>query len=222
MPVPKFIFVRHGEAEHNYASHNGLGDKAFTDPKYKNAPLTAKGKQQAMAAGQDLREKGYPILDIWASPLTRTIETAEEIYEEINCGELWLHDSLLERLGGGHVCNERHYASNINKMFPIWKRDFLPEFPPFWLERENQTSLQRRMLSFVLLLAEMYKNVREGDCVLLVGHADAIFSLTRRSLKNAEYVVMTLEEILATDKPTASPWDSPQEEKKEISESSSL
>jgi broad specificity phosphatase PhoE len=206
MPVPKFVFVRHGEAEHNVASHNGLGDKAFTDPKYKNAPLTAKGKEQARATGEALFASERRFLDIWCSPLTRCIETAEEIYEEINCAELWLHDSLVERLGGGHVCNERHYTSNIKKMFPCWKTDFLPEFPPLWVDRENQTSLQRRMLSFILLLAEMYKNVREGFYVLIVGHADAIFSLTHVSLKNAEYVEMSLEEILAVDKPTSSPW----------------
>lgn len=217
MPIPTFIFVRHGEAEHNAASHNGLGDKAFTDSKYKNAPLTAKGKEQARATGEALSKR--VILDIWSSPLTRCIETAEEIYEEINCAELWLHDSLMERLGGGHVCNERHLCSNIKKMFPCWRTEFLPEFPPLWLHRENQTSLQRRMLAFVLLLAEMYKNIKgDGASVLIVGHADAIYSLTHKSLKNAEFVEMSLEEILAVDKPSASPWA--QEEKDKASEKS--
>lgn len=203
MPVPAFIFVRHGEAEHNAAYHSGLGDLAFSDPKFKNALLTAKGKEQARATGETLSKRR--ILDIWSSPLTRCIETAEEIYEEINCAELWLHDSLMERLGGGHVCNERDQTRDIKKKFPCWRTDFLPDFPPLWLYRENFTSLQRRMLSFVLLLAEMYKNEKEGDAVVIVSHCDAICSLTHKSLKNAEFVEMTLEEILAADKASASP-----------------
>ncbi len=194
MPPPSFIFVRHGEAEHNAASHNGLADKAFTDSKYKNAPLTQKGKEQAKATAEVLGKRN--VLDIWSSPLTRCIETAEEIFEAVDYAQLWLHDSLLERLGGGHLCNERHSKSTIKKMFPCWNTEFLPELPPFWAERENQTSLQRRMLSFIFLLAELYKNAKEGECLVIVGHADAIFSLTHKSLKNAEIVEMTLEDIL--------------------------
>ncbi len=81
----------------------------------------------------------------------------------------------------------------------MWNTDFLPDLPPFWGTRENQTSLQRRMLSFVLLLARLYRDVPEGAHVLIVGHSDAISQLIRRPIKNAEHIVMTLEEILAAD-----------------------
>lgn len=206
MPVPTFIFVRHGEAEHNVASRSGAGDAAFKDIQYKNAPLTANGKQQARATGVVLGGSGKNIIDIWSSPLTRCIETAEEIYEEINSDQLWLHDSLMERQGGGHVCNERDYKSNIKKKYGYWKTDFLPELPSLWIERENETSLQRRMLSFILLLAELYKNVKEGSSVVIVSHCDAIGSLLYKYMKNAEFVEMSLEEILtARPPPTQQP-----------------
>jgi broad specificity phosphatase PhoE len=102
--VLKFIFLRHGEAQHNVDFHK-VGEAAFTDPKNKDAPLTEVGKQQA----QDVAKKlsAYLLLDIWSSPLTRCVETSLELFEELNVGELYLHDSLLERLGGGHVCNDR-------------------------------------------------------------------------------------------------------------------
>ncbi len=201
MPAPKFIFVRHGEAEHNVAFHE-VGDSAFTDPKYKDARLTEKGIQQARATGVALQN--LKILDIWSSPLTRCIQTAEEIFEENNVQELWLHDSLLERLGGGHICNDRLACHELKKEFPTWKWEFLPELPPLWISRENYTSLQRRMLSFILLLAHMYGDVSADSHVLIVSHADALGALTQKPFKNAEYVVMTLDEILnpkAPEKP---------------------
>jgi probable phosphoglycerate mutase len=204
MPVPKFIFVRHGEAKHNVAFHE-VGEAAFSDPANKDAPLTEQGMAQARATGAALHN--LKILDIWSSPLTRCIQTAEEIFEENNIQELWLHDSLLERLGGGHICNDRLSTHELKKEHPMWKREFLPELPPLWIDRENHTSLQRRMLSFILLLAHMYSDVSPDSHVVIVSHADALGALTHRPFKNAEHVILTLEEILATDsaKPLAEP-----------------
>jgi broad specificity phosphatase PhoE len=198
MPTPKFIFVRHGEAEHNVAFHKE-GDAAFTNPAYKDAPLTEEGRKQARATGEALRD--LPILDIWSSPLTRAIQTGEEIYEEVNAQEVWLHDSLLERQGGGHVCNERKYKMDLRKAFPMWRREFLPEMQPMWFDAENDTSLQRRMLSFILLLAHIYRDVPADSHVVIVSHANALGALLHRSFKNAEYVIMSLEEVLAVGQP---------------------
>lgn len=199
MPIPKFIFVRHGEAEHNVAFHQ-VGESAFTDPKHKDAPLTEEGIKQARKTGEVLSEAGYKILDLWSSPLTRCIQTSLEIYEEVNLSELVLHDSLLERQGGGHICNDRKSTADLKKEYAFWNTLFLPTLPSLWIERENETSLQRRMLSFVLLLSDIYKNVAEDSYVLVVGHCDAIFSLTKKSLKNAEYVILSLDEILGASK----------------------
>lgn len=199
MPCPKFIFVRHGEAEHNVAFHQ-VGDSAFTNPKYKDAPLTDEGIKQARKTGEALSETGYKILDLWSSPLTRCIQTSLELYEELNLGELVLHDSLLERQGGGHICNDRKSPAELKKEYAFWNMLFLPTLPPMWIERENETSLQRRMLSFVLLLSEIYRNVAEDSYVLIVSHSDAICSLIKKPLKNAEYAILSLEEILEASK----------------------
>lgn len=205
MPIPKFIFVRHGEAEHNVAFRSGEGIAAFTNPAYKDARLTAEGRIQAQATGRVLQQADLNILDMWSSPLTRCIQTAEEIYEEISAQGMWLHDSLLERLGGGHVCNERKYKLEIQKEFPCWDTSFLPQLPPAWIERENETSLQRRMLSFILLLAHLYRDVPDDSHVIIVSHADALGSLLQRPFKNAEHVVLSLEEILAPVAPAVAP-----------------
>ena len=204
--VLKFIFMRHGEAQHNKDFH-AVGQSAFTDPKNKDAPLTELGLQQVRDATKTL--SGLNILDLWSSPLTRCIQTSQELFEELDIHCMYLHDSLLERQGGGHVCNTRKEKSELQDH--IFDMTFLPDFPPLWIKRENQTSLHYRMKIFVLMLSQMYKNHTDGY-VFIVGHGDAIGSLVYKSLKNAEYVIMTLDEVLnakpapkITPPPTPSP-----------------
>jgi broad specificity phosphatase PhoE len=190
---PTFIFVRHGEANHNVAYHE-KGEIAFLDPEHRDAPLTEKGIQQAREAGKKLGE--YHIMDIWASPLTRCIQTAEEIFEECDAGNLYLHDNLLECLGGGHICNMRQSKSAIQKQFPLWNTRFLPDFPPDHIDRETFDTLHNRMLMMVLYLNHLYKDQPSRAHILVVSHKDAISSLTNKPLTNAEFVVMNMEEIL--------------------------
>ncbi len=191
---PKYIFIRHGEAEHNVAFHE-QGESAFEDEKYKDAKLTEKGIQQVQESAKKLSE--YKILDIWSSPLTRCIQTTDELFEELNVGTLYLHDNLLERQGGNHVCNYRKTKTELQSEHFHYTFKFLPETPMFWKERENQTSLWSRMLSFVLMLNKLYEKYDESSYILISSHNDAISALTGKGLKNAEFVVLTLEEILA-------------------------
>ncbi len=209
--VLKFVFIRHGEAQHNVDFH-AVGDKAFTDLKNKDAPLTETGIKQVQETAKKLSDLQF--LDLWSSPLERCMQTSTELFEELNVHTLYLHDSLLERQGRAYVCNERKSKTDL-KDKRLWNLKFLPETPPIWIECENQTSLHYRMKAFVLLLAELYKDVNSLPTdahVLIVGHADAIGSLLYKSLKNAEYTILTLEEILKatpekeeTPPPTPSP-----------------
>jgi broad specificity phosphatase PhoE len=205
--APKFIFIRHGEATHNVAFNATKDEKVFTQEEFRDAPLTQKGIQQAITAAQKLSD--LTILDIWCSPLTRTIQTALELFEEINCGTLYLHDNLLERLGGNHVCNYRLSKQELKEKHTFWDVTFLPEFPPLWVERESTTSVNSRLRMLVMYLGELYKDKPESSYVLLVSHNDAIWSLTGKSLANAEYVIMTLEEALQSLPPKmgrTEPW----------------
>lgn len=193
MPVPKFIFVRHGEAEHNVAAHGPEGERAYENPAYKDAPLTAAGVEQARRTAEALKD--FTILDIWSSPLTRAIQTADEIFEETSAQELWLHDNLLEVLGGGHICNCRLEARDLRVKFPLCKLNHLSEFPPLWLDREGHTSVYSRMKMLILYLANLYKDAPENSYVCLVSHWGAIRALTGKPLKNAEFIVLEVGEI---------------------------
>ncbi len=191
---PKFLFVRHGEATHNVAFNLAKDQSVFLDKQYEDAPLTEEGVKQAQTTGKALFQ--YKLLDIWCSPLTRAIQTAEEIFEEANTNQIYLHDNLLERLGGGHICNNRKSKESIVKDHLMWNVNFLPESPPSWVHRESTSAVRARMLMLIFYLAELYKTYGEEYHLVIVSHNDAIACLTGKSLKNAEFVVLSLEEII--------------------------
>jgi len=83
-------FVRHGLSEMNV-----LGMYAGSS----NTPLTDIGRQQAKKAGVHLKENSIPIDVIISSPLSRTLETAQRIANEIGYhhSDITIHDGLIER-----------------------------------------------------------------------------------------------------------------------------
>ena len=195
MPVPQFIFVRHGEAEHNVAFHQ-VGEQAFLDPKYEDAPLTETGKKQVRETGRALGSTDLRILSIWSSPLVRCIQTGEEIFEHVNAQQLYLHDNLIECQGGGHICNRRNVKPDLKQKYPIWNTDFLADIPSHHVSRETLAATAARMKMMVLFLAFVYENAPEGSHILIVSHETAIASFTGKSLKNAEYIVLDFHECL--------------------------
>lgn len=189
---PKFIFIRHGEAEHNVAFHT-LGDSVFKDEQYRDAPLTQKGIEQVQELSNRLQS--YKIFDAWCSPLKRCRQTAEELFEELHINRMYLHDCLLERQGRGYVCNERKPKVEMGEWEFLFDMSFLSDKPAEWIEMESNTVLLQRTKMLVLQLADMYKNLDESYHILIIGHGDALGCLLNRSFKNAEFVVMGVEEL---------------------------
>jgi broad specificity phosphatase PhoE len=185
---PTFIFLRHGEAQHNVAQRQ-YGDSAYEDPRWKDAHLSPHGHQQTILAGEEIaRRFGSEFRAIWSSPLSRCIQTAQNVHQNIRTPARILHDSLLERLGGGHVCNERMSKVDIVIQYPGWQSQFLPkEGPQMGSVREPHESVKMRMKSLLLYLTDLYKN--ETRPILIVTHHDAIEDLFDVSLRNAEFYV---------------------------------
>ena len=180
---PTFVLVRHAEAEHNIGFLEE-GESAYKNPKYKDSHLTKAGIEQAIKTREQLSHLSF--LSTWSSPLSRCIETATYL----NNGNqiMFLHDNLLERLGGEHVCNERKTKTEIKRMYPECSTMFLPDSPAVWSEREGKSSLYSRMFGFIAFLRELYGDKPETDYVLVVTHHDVIERLTEVSLKNCEYI----------------------------------
>lgn len=195
MPPPAFIFVRHGQAKHNVAAHGPEGDAAYTNKDYQDAELTEEGLQQARATGEALSK--YRVIDIWSSPLSRCIQTASEIFEEVDAQSIYLHDGLLERLGRGHVCNDRKNKWDLKKKFAYCRFENLADMAPVWIGMENNISLTHRMYSVCMLLSFLYKNAPAGSYIVVVSHWGSIMALTGKPLKNAEFVIKTMDELCA-------------------------
>ncbi len=87
----RVLFVRHGETAYNRRQLRCGGDV--------DIPLTDHGEGQARAVGERLRSAPDPIDAIIASPLQRTLRTAELIRESLGGPPvpLFLHPGLIER-----------------------------------------------------------------------------------------------------------------------------
>jgi hypothetical protein len=62
-----------------------------------------------------------------------------------------------------------------------------------WFKTENNNVLRSRMYMMMMLLLDLYKDT--DSVVIIVGHKEAILTLTGKSLNNVEYFEMTEEEV---------------------------
>lgn len=99
----KIIFVRHGESEGNVAEE-------INDDPARPVPLTERGRQQAQAAAEALRD--IPFAHAYASQLLRTQQTAEILLQGRDC-PLDIDARINERISGmdgQHVDNFRNFV----------------------------------------------------------------------------------------------------------------
>ena len=196
----QFVFLRHGEARHNKAFHeeNQNEMSIFTNEEFRDAPLTPLGIEQAQAVGKKLvKEFGLDGWNaMWCSPLTRAIQTANEIYEEINVYNTVLHDNLIEAQGKNYVCNHRLTRSELDDKFCfMWDTKYLADIQSIWIKSENSQAVRQRMWMLCAYLSELYKD-KPNPRILIISHANAIQDLTGVYLKNCEYcVINSLEEL---------------------------
>jgi broad specificity phosphatase PhoE len=189
---PKFIFVRHAEATHNTAFRDG-NPNAFTGEEFEDAPLTEAGQEQAKKLAEELSK--YKIIDIWSSSLSRALETAEEIFEETSAEKLYAHDSLVEVQYAKQICNRRKTKMELEKKFMAVKTDYLPDMPSVWFTNENKYAVHQRLFMFMKLMEDLYKDHTDDEHVVIVGHGNAFGFLLGKNLKNAEHVVLSLQEV---------------------------
>lgn len=128
VPVRKdavVVLIRHGKTE-----HNKLG--LFTG--WEDAPLAKEGKEEAKRAGQLLKAHGFEFDVVYTSWLSRAIETAWLVIDEMDA--VWLPIIKTWRL------NERMYGALTGKskamiaqkygekQFKAWRRGYKVKPPP--------------------------------------------------------------------------------------------
>lgn len=184
----KVVLIRHGESEANFENY-------WTG--WLDVSLTKKGRQQAWAAGEQIKALGISFDFAFASVLQRTIITCDAVLEASD--QLWVPVKKTWRL------NERHYGQlvGVNKDEMVakygkeqvqkWRRGY--DEPPLYVEEndldrrydsldprlipkgENLGMVVARVVPFwqdqVVPLLKDHKNI------LITGHGNSLRALVK-------------------------------------------
>ena len=164
----RLFVMRHGFAYHNLAALK-IGEKAYTNIKYKDAELTPFGVTQTINTGKKLSDVNFK--RIYCSPSLRCIQTCMNILKENNYYNsiIILDDRLLEKQGY-HICNERktkielekYLLQNYNSKFDLSNVSLNYEF-----NKENTHKIKQRINNFIYDLSDKFSN---DDDILIVTH----------------------------------------------------
>ena len=188
--MPRLILVRHGQSQWNL-------ENRFTG--WWDVDLTAKGEEEARAAGHLLKEKGLLPSLAFTSLQTRAIKTLHFALE--SAGRLWIPEVKDWRL------NERHYggltgldkaetaAKHGDDQVKIWRRSF--DIPPPVLEAGSEFDLGQdpRYAGIAIPNTESLKDtiarvlpfwdsaiapaLKAGETVLVAAHGNSLRALVK-------------------------------------------
>jgi 2,3-bisphosphoglycerate-dependent phosphoglycerate mutase len=188
--VPRLILVRHGQSQWNL-------ENRFTG--WWDVDLTAKGEDEARAAGALLADKGMLPTVAFTSFQTRAIRTLHLALEA--AGRLWIPETKDWRL------NERHYggltgldkaetaAKHGDEQVKIWRRSF--DTPPPVLEDGSEFDLKAdpRYAGIAIPSTESLKDtiarvlpyyetaivpaLKAGETVLVAAHGNSLRALVK-------------------------------------------
>lgn len=157
------ICIRHGEATHN-TLYNEIGMKAFFDKNNYDTELTEKGYNQAIELGKNWNINVDLVI---VSPLKRTLQTAMNIFKNIDCPIIAL-DCLKEYPQGLHTCNKRTCKLEIQQLFPSIDFSLLDsEKDEMWCDIRLETIDE--LLERINKMYNFIENRSEKN-IVLVGH----------------------------------------------------
>lgn len=193
MSAYKLVLLRHGQSTWNL-------ENRFTG--WTDVDLTEQGRQEARAAGKQLRADGFTFDLAYTSVLKRAIKTLWLVLEEMELE--WLPVTRAWQL------NERHYGAlqGLNKaemaaqygeaQVKIWRRSYDTPPPALEMEDERHPRFDRRYASLTpeeLPRTEALKNtvarmlpywhstlapvVKSGQRVLITAHGNSIRALVK-------------------------------------------
>ena len=156
--MPLAILMRHGEAENNV--------NRILVGRHLESHLTSYGRQQASEAARLIQD--IPIKKIYASPVIRTIETAEIVSK--NLGISYDIDERLYEIDHGNLAG-MNYEEIIRKHGNLFLKFYAEEAPSLAeYGVESFSSVKERMTSLLDEIRENYAN----ENILMVTHLDPI------------------------------------------------
>ena len=159
--MKNIICIRHGKAFHNVLSDK-IGEKAFSLKESFDAPLVEEGILQAKELGENLKQL-MKIDIVFVSPLTRTLQTAENIFEKNKIVRIVALDKMKEFPQGIEICNKRRNRIELKEKFK--KVDFSlldSDSDQMWREDryEKIEELKERIKEFKqFIMNENYNNI---------------------------------------------------------------
>jgi len=159
--------IRHGLAYHNVKALE-MGSQAYVLDECFDAPLVDKGLQQAKDLGEQWEALSL-IQKVFVSPLTRTLETCQEIFKMHPDVKIIALDVIKEFPQGLQICNKRRDKKDLQEKFS--RIDFSQlesESDQMWRKErmEHIEELRERIQDFKKFL----KGLEETD-VAVVSHS---------------------------------------------------
>lgn len=171
-------FIRHGQSEFNAAHADG-----GPDPMIYDAPLTARGREQARAARTQVADLG--IEQVITSPLTRAVETALHIFEGIAPIRVSAqHRELLL-----HSCDVGRHPEYLQRDFPMLDFEHLPE--RWWHHHPDDAAdaiLVEPKMVFLRRIADFKNGLDQVEerPLAIVGHGNVFRALIGQVMDNCE------------------------------------
>ena len=173
--------IRHGTALHNILFKE-IGTKAYTLPKYRDTPLVGKGNFESLGLGKTWGKK-EDIDIIFVSPLTRTIQTAANIFKNTNITMMG-NDNIMEYPQAIEECNHRLSKNELKVKYPNVDFSNIPEESTYWKYPPNVESffdLKERSDHFKEMLRE-----RPEQNICLVSHSTFLKEFLLGNVGNVE------------------------------------
>lgn len=152
-----YFLLRHGEGEHNVMGF--LADAAYD--KVRPAHLTVQGKDNVWVAAKELATDDIDV--IYASPLTRTMETAAIVAKKLGGMDI-IRDERLREVDFGEFSGKD--VSEMRELYEEYGRfEARPE------GGENLDDIRVRVQEFIDEVHEEY----DKKNILIVGHGDPLW-----------------------------------------------
>lgn len=156
--------IRHGQSLHNEL-FNKIGVEAFRKTETIDSPLTNEGHLQSIELGNTWTKKSEIEL-ILISPLTRTLETAMNIFGDTDIPMI-SYEFLREFPIGEDTCNKRSSLNSLKYKYPKVEFNLDCDIDTLWTnKRETIDELEQRLDKMIQYLKE-----RKEKNIAIVGHS---------------------------------------------------
>ena len=188
MKQTNLVLVRHGQSEWNKKN-------LFTG--WKDPNLTDLGIEEAMKAGNLLKERGLAFDIMFTSDLFRAQETGRIILEQMNLGHIEvIKDQSLNERNYGDLAGLNKDEARVKwgeEQVHIWRRSY--DIPPPGGESLKNTA--ERVLPY--FNSEILPKIRESQNILVAAHGNSLRALVMELEKISSDEIVKLE--IATGDP---------------------